>query len=855
MSKLISLSILLCASSIICYAQQVNTSRDFRDSVKVKAHASYNNVGITHRLLFGENFRKEWASEVKLPSIDIRILHGGLKPIKSGGGMETKSVRLSDSSGKEWVLRSVEKVPDNILPEGLKGTFAVDWVDDEYSGQHPYSALIIPPLAKAAGIPHANPTIGVLVDNPVLGVFGKEYSGRVVLLEEREPAGKSDNTGNMLQAITKSHDNRFDGEGFLRARLLDLLTGDWDRHEDQWRWAYTKNDSGKNYVAVPRDRDQVLHINQGIFPGIATLPWIQPVLGNFNDTLQRVKYNLYKTRFLLPYPDAQISYVRWMEIVREFVSAESDSVLQSAVAQLPMGLNPDRKAHLLSQLQKRRDQLPRAMSNYYMFINRVVDVRLSDKDEKVSIESLPNGDLSLTIKKADYQGDKAPVINSIIYLAKVTKEIRLYLGSGKDEVKIHNPSSKIKIRIIGSSDKKQLSADTSVNNINVYSQKNKLDLAGTGKFFKLHLSSDTANIQFLPTNHYNTWMPLATAGLNVDDGLLLGAGFRYIGRTGFRKKPYSTLQEVMFAHSFKSEAFRVIYKGEWIDVFGYADFTISAAINAPDNTMNFFGQGNETGINKIGDFRKFYRARFDFYKAVPSLRWNIGKQSTISAGIGFQLYRIDKNDNAGRLLAQNGVIKSYDSTTYTHNKAHIGLEIEYLSDQRNNKILPEKGFLIKSNLKSYAGLNLDSKTYTQLYSELTYYLKIDSAGRLVFSDRIGGGISFGHPAFYQSLFLGGQGNLLGYMQNRFSGKQLFYNNLQARYKLAAIGGYILPGQLGLTGFFDVGRVWIDGEHSSQWHRGSGGGIYFSPASMTVIQVIAGHSSEGWYPYISFNFRL
>jgi outer membrane translocation and assembly module TamA len=106
---------------------------------------------------------------------------------------------------------------------------------------------------------------------------------------------------------------------------------------------------------------------------------------------------------------------------------------------------------------------------------------------------------------------------------------------------------------------------------------------------------------------------------------------------------------------------------------------------------------------------------------------------------------------------------------------------------------------------------------------------------LVLSDRIGGGITVGRPAFYQGMFLGGQGNLLGYLQNRFAGKHMVYNNFQARLKLANIKGYLLPGQLGISGFYDVGRVWADNYNSGGLHQGVGGGAYFSPAALIVCK--------------------
>jgi hypothetical protein len=125
---------------------------------------------------------------------------------------------------------------------------------------------------------------------------------------------------------------------------------------------------------------------------------------------------------------------------------------------------------------------------------------------------------------------------------------------------------------------------------------------------------------------------------------------------------------------------------------------------------------------------------------------------------------------------------------------------------------------------------------------------------LVISDRVGGGITIGKQAFYQSQFLGGQGNLLGYREFRFGGQHSLYNNLEMRLKVANFVNYILPGEFGVVGFHDIGRVWKKSEYSDVWHQGYGGGIYFAPASLVVIRAVAGYSNEGWYPYIAMKLR-
>ena len=857
MKKKLPILLLLLLGVAYSYAQEIKPSswQIFPDSTIVKVHPSYDEVSGIHRWFFGENFRKEWAVPVKIPVIKISQVNGGLSPIKEGGGLQSKSLRLEDKTGREWVLRSVEKVPDKLLPEGLQGTFAVDWVDDEFSGQHPYSALIVPPLAEAAGVPHANPVIGVVAADPALGEYNKLFTGMICLLEEREPTGKSDNTLKAKEELIEDHDNRFDGAGFLRARMLDLLIGDWDRHEDQWRWAIDKDGKAKNYKAVPRDRDQVFHVNQGLFPSIAALPWIDPLLGNFKGDLRGVKYSLFKTRFMKQYPDAQISYDQWMKIAHDFVKAETDEVLEAGLKRLPKATYDMRHTALLAILKKRRGNIPAAMSQYYYFINRIVDIHTTDKNEQITISDAPNKAMRIAVEKLNKDGQSKGTLMDMTYQPDITQEIRLYTAAGNDHIIINNSSSPIKLRIVDSTGNKTYDVKQSNRKVPVYGPKDNISFTGDADRLSKHLSYDTLNNRFIPTNLYNVWMPLATAALNKDDGFLLGLGFKYIGKDGFRKLPYSTIQQVMVTHSFATDAFRIKYNGEWIQAIGKADFTMQAYIQAPDNTMNFFGRGNATQLLRFDGYRRYYRTRFDTYQFDPALRWHTGKGSTLSVGPSLQFYHMNLADNAGRFINQTSLINSYDSLTLNKDKAHVGLLINYISNQRDNNILPKKGFYFNVVIQGYSGLNTYSKSYAQIRPEFTYYQKLNSSGTIVLSDRIGGGVSIGNPAFYQSMFLGGQGNLLGYLQNRFAGQHMVFNNLQGRIKLAKIASYILPGELGLSGFYDAGRVWVKDEHSDQWHQGVGGGLYFSPAGLTIIQVLAGHSTEGWYPYISLNFRI
>ncbi|MDI3321346.1 BamA/TamA family outer membrane protein [Pinibacter soli] len=826
------------------------------DSVVVSVHAAYDSVGKTHRFFFGENYRKEWAAPTKLPVLRISELYGGLKPLQLGGGMQSKSLRLEDKDGKEWVIRSVEKLPDALLPDALKGTFARDWLDDVTSGQHPFSALVVPPIANAVRVPHASPVIGVLSPDKNLGMYGRVFSNLVVLLEEREPLGKSDNSEKMKKNLQKDNDNQLHAKEFLRARMLDALLGDWDRHEDQWRW-YNDNDDkkAKEYLAVPRDRDQVFHVVQGFIPKIVSKEYVLPTFRNFDAEMSHEKWLLYKTRFGNVYPEMQFTREEWKKEADKFAKAVTDSVIEEALKRLPAVSYAIRHDELTTILRARRDRLSETMLHYYDFIQKIVDIRVSNKNELVEISDTPDKGMNIRISKINKDGKVKDELMNKTYPANATKEVRLYLGDGNDSVILNSPASAVKLRIIGGDDSKSYNIVDSKNKVKLYDKNNGSHFTGDTSQLKRHISDDSLNTSYTQTNLYNIWMPMALVGINIDDGLIIGAGFKYTKQEGFRKFPYASMHQLVAGHSFSTKAYRIRYNGEWIDAVGKADFTLQAVIRAPNNTINFFGRGNETVYDKTGDYKRYYRTRYGAYQLDPALRWNGRKDGTLSIGPSLYYYAYDSEDNKGRFIENTSHIGSYDSLIIDKNKLHLGGQITLLSDKRNSKVIPQWGTYVSLRIQAYKGIGEYANDFMQFIPEVALYKSLNPRATVVLAERFGGTVSVGKTTFYQSAFIGGQENLLGYRQYRFAGQHSFYNNLELRIKLADVANYILPGQLGLTGFWDIGRVWEVPDNSNKWHNGVGGGIYFAPASMLSFNFVMGYSPEGWYPYFTMGFRF
>lgn len=825
------------------------------DSVMLQVHPSYNEPGKLHRIFFGENYRKEWAAPTMLPVIRLSKVQGGLTPLKRGGGMQSKSLRLADKNGKEWVIRSVEKSPDALLPDNFRQTFARDWVDDATSAQHPFSALIVPPIANAVKVPHAQPVIGVVAPDKNLGIHERTFSNRVVLLEEREPLGDSDNSEKMKKNLQSDNDNSILAKEFLNARMLDMLVGDWDRHEDQWRWKDNAKGKTKTYLSIPRDRDQVFHVTQGLIPKIASRDYVLPTLRDFDPHIEDVKWVLFKTRFVNAYPEFQLSRDEWKRQAEKFKQAITDSVLETALKRLPKPAYDLRHDVLLQNLKARRDKIPFALDKYYRFIQKIADIQTSDKNEWVQITDAANGGLNIRISKINKNGKIEDELMNKTYDPALTKEIRLYVRNGNDSIVLNNKTSAIKLRIIGGNDRKVYNVIALKNRTSLYDKQNESAFYGDVSRIKKHISNDSLNTVFTPVNLYNIWMPIFLIGLNLDDGFIFGAGFKFTKQEGFRKLPYTSTQQLLAGYSFSTGAYRIRYNGEWIHTFGKTDFTLQALAKAPNNTINFFGRGNETVFNKTGDYKRYYRTRFSTYQIDPALRWRGNKGAAFSIGPSLYYYAFDQDENKGRFIENTSQIGSYDSSTIDKNKWHLGAAVQYARDTRNNKIFPQWGSFINIRLQAYKGIGQYAKSFAQLIPEISLYKSLTKRSTIVLAERLGGVVGLGNAAFYQSAFVGGHENLFGYRQYRFAGQHSFYNNLELRIKLADIASYIVPGQFGISGFWDIGRVWEKHDNSGKWHNGTGGGIYFAPASVVALSFVMGYSKEGWYPYFTMGLRF
>ncbi|HEX7903568.1 MAG TPA: BamA/TamA family outer membrane protein [Chitinophagaceae bacterium] len=820
----------------------------YKDTISISASEKYPLIKGMKRFIIGQNYRSEWSAPVNMKVFNIT--NAGYTITGLGGGKQTKSLRLKDKNGKEWVMRAIDKNPTKALPENFRGTLAQDLVQEFNSASNPYGALTIPGLAAPLDVVVPHPQLFFIPDDPALGFYRPLFANTVCLLEERDASldgSDTKSTAKVFDKLVEENDHRADQPAVLRARLLDILIGDFDRHFDQWKWATNDTGKGKLYYPIPRDRDQAYFYSDGALLKFASRNLL-PFLRGFRNDIQEVNWLSYSAkdfdRLFLTDLDAK----EWKTTIDDFQLALNDSVLTHAIKRLPPEIYAIDGETIVNKLKARRNALPVAAMKYYHFISRQVNVLGSNQKEYFKVSNTENG-LQVRVYAREKGNDTSFLMYNRTFEPKNTYEIRLY-GLNDDDIFDIDESAKsrIKIRIIGGKGNDTFDIRGNVQTL-LY------DLNVEGNYIKNHhrakvrFSNDPpVNSNRIPVYQYNkARFPQLEFGVNSDDGLLVGAGF---SRTthGFRNDPYSTYQKFSGLYSLTRGAYRFNYYGEFNHITRDIDVILNGEFAYPA-LKNFFGLGNTTKVPSTPDY-SFYRSRSRTVTLEALLRKRYFEKLQLMAGPYFQYYWNNYKDNAGRILGAP-LFGGLDSADIYSKKTYLGAKVAMNFDNRNNTTFPTRGILWNNELVSAAGISKGSNNFTRFSTDMTIYASLSDPARIVAVLGLGGGKIFNQSfEYFQAMQIGGN-NLHGFRRNRFLGQSSMYGSLELRTKLFDVKSYLFPGPFGLTTFYDVGRVWLKNESSRLWHTAIGGGFYFIPFNMLMISASVGFSRQERL----FNFSL
>jgi hypothetical protein len=791
---------------------------------------------------------------VKFKKVMLDTLAGGLTPYEAGGGRQSKTLRLKDKQGREYVLRSIDKSFGKALPEIYQGTFIETLINDQVTIGHPYAALVIPTLAEAAGVYHTNPVIIFVPSQPALDSFNKDFGNQLYLFEQRpdenwETApnfGNSKNivgTEKLLNELLKDNGNRVDQGAFVRARLLDFLIGDWGRHEDQWRWASFKNGDETIYKPIPRDRDQAFTKFDG--------KWLKATLSaadlehlqSFDKTIPDINTFNFPARNLDRRMANQTTLKQWTDIAGDMQQSLTDAVIEKAVKQLPPEVFNVSGNEMITNLKSRRNLLDKYATTYYKFLAKAVDVVGSDKKELFQVNRANNNETIVRVYQLKVMGDSADkLIYERKFLTPETEEIRLYGMDDDDVFRLEGKTDDgILVRIVGGNGNDVLEDKSYVTGSKKLTQVYDTDKKGfqTSAETRLRISDDSV----LNSYEYKSF-EYDKQGFGVSPGffsLTLGWGKT---RHDWKKDPAGKEHSLKLKYSINRAAFYIDYRTTFYQLLGRWNAFVGAGAGVP-KVNNFFGVGNETSFATYD--RSFFRLRSHEYYGKLGINRIIGNSRVELAGF-YQSVKIKLDSN--RVISKH--VQTGNGFADLSRKNFIGADLSYKYQNMDHPVVPAKGFRFISSATYTYNLNTPGNSFTRLSSDASVYIPLIKFISL--GIRAGGAANIGDAEFYQLNILGSHENLRGFRKYRFYGKQAFYNNNELRFMFNA-RNKIFNGKYGFVTFIDNGRVWYPGENSNKWHSAYGAGTFVSLFNKVVLSGAYGISKEDKVisMYIGFYF--
>jgi hypothetical protein len=820
------------------------------DSVWVTPRSRFP-ANFLQRLFLGDGHRELWETPVQVQILDLDRFAGGLTPFQRGGGLQTPSIRLRDQAGLVYTFRSLDKDAARALDPELRETLAAKFAQDFVSALLPLGAVVLDRIQEAAGVLHATPTLVLMPDDPRLGEFRNDFAGVLGWIQLRadegpdgEPgfAGSDDVKGSepFMEDLEKSPQNRANTRAYLKARLLDGLVGDWDRHPDQWRWAgFPEGPEGERtrFEPVPRDRDWALAHLDGVKMVVTLHPWPHYVGFDFDypSAFRLTWTGRVLDRRVLP----ELTWADWKAVAQELMDSLPDPVLEEAVERLPpshfQAVGPD----LIRALKNRRDNLMDFAREYYLLQAEAVDIRATDKDERVAFDRLPGDSLRVTIVDLEStEGGEIPYFERT-FSGDETDEVRVYLQGGDDEARIQGlDEGKIRITVIGGGGD------------------DVMGVAGGGSGKRVRFFDDRGDNRFEPgpstpvdersyTDPHDWREDSHWAGTrdwgsrtiifphfqyDSDGGFLLGGSLNRTGY-GFRHDPYQNRTRLTVGYGSRTQKPHVEGDVEF-PLYRQRVQGLIYGLASGANVHRFYGFGNETGSDEE---LEVYQAFGNQYRLGAAAKVRVSPRLEVEIGGRYSLS--DPQENLGTILAQE---EPYGFTRF--NSFSLGSSLRW--NNRDDEDWPTSG----------TGLEVSGELFPTLGDVESVFGKVASVGTLYLSSRrlplgptlalrAGGEKIWGEVPYQEAATLGGPKGLRGYPEERFHGDASLFLNSEARLRIGDLPT-LIPGSWGTTLSWETGRVWFDDQDSDRWHGSYGGGIWASIIDTFTMTLSVSQSDEG-----------
>lgn len=815
------------------------------------------------RWFYGANYRDLWNTPIEVSVLDLDGVGGGLTPLRTGGFGQSVSLHFTGKDGRRYTVRSLDKDATRRVPDEIANTVVGDVLHDLICAMLPTGALVVDPLMEAAGILHSRHTLVVIPDDPRLEEYRERFAGLIGMLQEHPSEGKDDapgfagsrkisGTDKLRDRLEKGPCNRVDARAFLKARLMDFLVNDKDRHYGQWRWARFPEGDCYTWLPIPEDRDQAFIHFEGVAMAIARGRF--PIQIRFNETFPSL-IGLSMTGWEIDREFlAELDRAAWDSVVADFRKELPDPVIDNAVRRLPPPYYRMIGENLARALKTRRDALPEFAGRYYEMINREAEIKTTDKDEYVHCEHLPDGNLNVRIGliKGDAREEKPPYFERTFQPGE-TREVRIHLRGGDDRAEVSGTGGPIVVHVEGGGGNDTLSngSGSGASKTRFYDSRGKNRfLTGRGaeideRSYKRPHGTHTPNARYaLDWGKRTGSLPI----FMIDPDLTVYLGVLHSRQYfGYRKDPFSSqhtyLAGLAGVNGFESLRPFLTYTGHFRRPVRDFDANVRFDFSGI-RSLRFHGFGNETEIRRP---RAFYKVTRYSLVLTPALEYRGADYRGEMSGFSLASLRSRLNVHFGPVIKYSNtpsgsnkgtLIGSLDNQVYGVGAfGQIGAQGEVRLDTRNNPGYPTRGIRVRVGGAIYPEVWNVNSTFGSLDAEASTFLTARMPTQPTLALRGGFKKVWGPFPFFESAFLGGTGvigtgisggSLRGFQKNRFAGDASLYGNSELRLVLKEIELFV-AGELGLFGAADAGRVYYDEDpaNAGQWHTSVGGGLWVS----------------------------
>ncbi len=813
-------------------------------------------AGGFHKFWFGEHWRDVWTTPIKVEVLDLKNFAGGLTPIKKGGGMQTKSLRLESSDGRIWKFRSLDKDPSKVLPPELQETVAEDVVQDQISSADPMAPFVVEPLLKAVGVMSAEPFLVFMPEDDILNEFKEEFGGMLGIIELHpdepqeeggtgfEDALKVKGTYKLLNYLETKQKQKIVAEEFLKARLMDILLGDWDRHMDQWRWAKYENENGKVWYPIPRDRDQVFSKYDGVFPYVAA--YLTPQLNHFGYDYPQIEDLTWNGRFLDRRILTTLNKQSWDSVTAFIQSKITDNIIEYAATKMPPEIFPICATEIIEKLKSRRDKLQEASSEFYNLVNKYAEVFCSAKNDYVEVNRIDDSTTEVTVYRRDKDtGNKkgSPLFHKI-FDNEITMDIRIFMNDGDDKVLVTGECNDSPVlRVVGGKGKDEFVDESKVHGYFLsvtpfISTQNKTYFYDSGKKTTVIEGPGTVYDDYKwpdPVDDFekfeprqidrgHNWLPVPILGLDTDYGFTLGGGIA-LHSYDFRAVPKDYMQQLTLSYATRFGSFAASYEGDFYSFISNGKINLLLAFSEQFVTR-YFGYGNNTGFNTDLEAKDYYRVDQQLLTLFPTLYYNFSK--SLSGNIGISFIQT-KTSLVNDTLLTDFKYDTYGLGTLNPLGIHLGLEFE----SRENIEFPKTGYFLKFTSSVFPALDNVPENFYRTSFDARGYFTPEFISFATFALRAGGTKVWGKYPFFAGATIGGQENVRGYNDKRFSGDASLFGQAELRLFITDLK-LILKSKLGINVFIETGRVFTPNDSSNKWHPSYGAGIWIDYFNSEII---------------------